>query len=121
MFDAVVCYVFNTYPEIPKLCKMLDEVVRQMVKNQTINEMRFYIDNLVPSIERFLESHDDAMPPSKFARVDPSTYQADPLELFPEGLRNRTSLSQYLWTDGPEIYPEERVSGLVCKRRRIWL
>lgn len=46
MFDAVVCYVFNTYPEIPKLCKMLDEVVRQMVKNQTIDEMRFYVENL---------------------------------------------------------------------------
>jgi hypothetical protein len=89
-----------------------------MVKNQTIDEMRFYIENLVPSIERFLESNDDAMPLSKFARVDPSTYQADPLQLFPEGLRNRTSLSQYLWTKGPEMYPEEHASRFACKRCR---
>jgi hypothetical protein len=45
-----------------------------MVKNQTIDEMRFYVENLIPSIERFLESYDEAMPLLKFARVDPSTY-----------------------------------------------
>ena len=64
MFNALVCYVFNMYPEIPKLCKMLDKVVRQMVKSQTIDEMRIHIENTVPSIESFLESRDDLMPPS---------------------------------------------------------
>jgi hypothetical protein len=33
MFDALVYYVSNRYPEVPKLCKMLDEVVRQIVKS----------------------------------------------------------------------------------------
>jgi hypothetical protein len=92
-----------------------------MIKNQTIDKMRFYIENLILSIKRFLESHDDAMPPSKFTRIDPLTYQTDPLELFPEGLRNRTSLSQYLWTDSLKIYLKERVSGVAYKRRRISL
>lgn len=41
MFDALVCYVFNTYPEIPRLCCKLDIVVRQMVKNESTDEMRF--------------------------------------------------------------------------------
>jgi hypothetical protein len=121
MFDALVCYVFNRYPEIPKLCKMLDEVVRQMVKSQTIDEMRFYIENIVPSIESFSESRDDLMPPSQFTRIDLSIYQADPLELFPARLHNRTDLIQYLQTGDTEIYREEHTSGLACKRRRISL
>lgn len=119
MFDALVCYVFNTYPEIPKLCKMLDEVVHQMVKNQTIEEMRFHIENIVQSIESFLESRGDLMPPSQFTRVDLSMYQADPLEPFPARLHNRTDLIQYQRTGVTEIYEEERASGLACKRRRI--
>jgi hypothetical protein len=31
------------------LCHNLDIVVRQMVKNQTIDEMRFYVEDLVPN------------------------------------------------------------------------
>jgi hypothetical protein len=92
-----------------------------MVKNQTIDEMRFYVEDLVPSIESFLESRDDLMPLSKFVRVDPSAYQADPLELFPARLRNRASLNQYLRTGGAEIYREERASEFAYKRRRISL
>jgi hypothetical protein len=73
MFDALGCYVFNMYPEIPKLCKMLDEVVRQMVKSQTIDEIRFHVENIVPSIKSFFESRDDLMPLSQFTRVDLSS------------------------------------------------
>jgi hypothetical protein len=120
MFDALVCYVSNRYPEVPKLCKMLDEVVRQMVKSQTIDEMRIHIESIVPSIESFLESRDGSMPPSQFTRVNLSMYQADPLELFPARLHNRTDLIQYLRTGGTKIY-EECASGRACKRRRISL
>jgi hypothetical protein len=103
MFDALVCYVFNIYAEIPKLCKMLDKVVREVVQNQTIDEMRVQVENLFPSIESFLKSRDDLMPPSKFAQVDPSTYQADPLTLFSEARpRNRTNQVRYLQTEGGE-------------------
>jgi len=122
MFDALVCYVSNTYPEIPKLCKMLDEVVRHMAKSQMIDEMRIHVESIVPSIESFLESREDLMPPSQFTRVDLSMHQADPLELFPARLHNnRTDLIQYLRTGSTEIYEEERASGLACKRRRISL
>jgi hypothetical protein len=92
-----------------------------MVKNQTIDDMRFYVKDLVPSIESFLESRDDLMPLSEFVRVDLSTYQADPLELFPARLRNRTSLNRYPRTEGAEIYREERASGFACKRRKTLL
>jgi hypothetical protein len=121
MFDALVCYVSNRYPEVSKLCKMLDEVVRQMVKSQTIDEMRIHIESIVPSIESFLESRDGLMPPSQFTRVNLSMYQADPLELFPARLHNRTDLIQHLRTGGTEIYEEECASGRACKRRRISL
>jgi hypothetical protein len=120
MFDALICYVSNRYPEVPKLGKMLDEVVRQMVKSQTIDEMRINIESIVPSIESFLESRDGLMPPLQFTRVNLSIYQADPLELFPARLLNRTDLIQHLRTGGTEIY-EERASGRACKRRRISL
>jgi hypothetical protein len=121
MFNALVCYVFNMYPEIPKLCKMLDKVVRQMVKSQTIDEMRIHIENTVPGIESFSESRDDLMPPSQFTGVDLSMYQVDSLEYFPATLHNQTDLIKYLRTEGTEIDGEERARGLACKRRRISL
>jgi hypothetical protein len=121
MLDALVCYVSSRYPEVPKLGKMLDKVVRQMVKSQKIDEMRIYIDSIVPSIESFLESRDGLMPLSQFTRVNFSMYQADPLELFLARLHNRTGLIQYLRTGGTEVYKEEFASGRVYKRRRISL
>jgi hypothetical protein len=39
MFDTLVCYDFNTCPETVRLCHKLDVVIRQMVKNQTIDEI----------------------------------------------------------------------------------
>lgn len=121
MLNALVCYISNRYPEAPKLCKMLDGVVRQMVKSQTIDEMRIYIESIVPSIESFLKSRDGLMPPSQFTRIDLSIYQADPLELFPAQLHNRPDLIQYLRTRGTEIYKEECASRRTCKRRRVSL
>jgi hypothetical protein len=121
MFDALVCYVFNTYSEIPKFCKMLDQVVRLMVKSQTIDGIRFHIENIVPSIKSFLESRDELMPLSQFTRFDLSMYQAGPLELFPARVHNRTDPISYLQKGGTEISEEEYISGLACKRRRVSL
>jgi hypothetical protein len=76
-------------------------------------------EDLVPSIESFSERHDDLIPIPKFVRVDPLTYQADPLEFFLARLRNLMSLNRYPRTEGAEIYGEDRASGFACKRRRI--
>jgi hypothetical protein len=43
MFNALVYYVSNRYPVVLKLSVMLDKVVREMVKSQTIDEMRITI------------------------------------------------------------------------------
>jgi len=85
MFDTLVCYVSNMYPQIPKLCEMLDSVVRQMIKSQAINEMKTHIERIMPRIESFLKSRDDLIPASQFTRVDLSIYETDPLELFQRG------------------------------------
>jgi hypothetical protein len=45
-------------------------------------------EDLIPSIENFLESRDDLIPLPKFVRVNPLKYQADPLELFLARSRN---------------------------------
>lgn len=90
-----------------------------MVKDQTIDEMRFYVEDLVPSTESFLENRNDLIPLSKFVKIDLSSCQTDPLEPFPVGLRNRVSLNQNLRKENTEIYGEERVNGSACKSRRI--
>jgi len=74
MFNALIYYVSNRYPEIPKLGKILDEVVRQIVKSQTIDKMRINIESIIPSIESFLESRDGLMPLLQFTRVNLSIY-----------------------------------------------
>jgi hypothetical protein len=63
-----------------------------MVQNQTIDETRFYVEDLVPSIESFLESRDDSMPLLEYPRLE-----------------------------GAEMYGEELASGFASKRRRISL
>jgi hypothetical protein len=92
-----------------------------MVKSQTIDKMRIHIESIIPSIESFLESRDGLIPLLQFMRVNLLIYQADPLELFPASLYNRTDLIQYLRTGGTEIYEEECASGRACKRYRISL
>jgi hypothetical protein len=67
--------------------------------------MRFYVENLVPSIESFFESRDDL----KFVTVEPSTYPADPLELSQRG--ELGGLSLYLRTESAELYGEGRGEG----------
>jgi len=44
-----------------------------------IDEMRVYVEDLIPNIESFLESRDGLVAPSKFVRLDPLTYQQIPL------------------------------------------
>jgi hypothetical protein len=81
MFNALICYIINAYLEVLQLCKMLDGVARQMVKNRPLKEMKFHIENILPDVQRLLESRDDLIPLSKFTPVDLLAHQVDPLEL----------------------------------------
>jgi hypothetical protein len=47
---ALVCYATNVFPEFLKLGKALDRVIRHMVKNQPLEEMRPYVESLLPDV-----------------------------------------------------------------------
>ena len=110
MFDALVCYVINTFTAIPRFCKMLDEPVREMVKNQPMEVLKFRVENLLPDIGSFLENRHDLIPPTRF----------DAIERFSETrLRKVTDLIQYVGLGGVESYEPART--LSRKRRRLSL
>ena len=81
MFDALICYVINASPETSRLCKMLDGIARQMVKDRPLKELSLQVENILPSVQCLLESRDDLIPLSKFVPVGPL---ADSLELSSE-------------------------------------
>jgi hypothetical protein len=121
MFNALICYVINACPEVPRLCKMLEGVVRQMVKNRPLKEMKFHVENILPEVQRHLESRDDLIPLSEFVPIDPLAHQVDPLELSLETtpLSQRDQI-QCLRTDDIEL-DSEGAQGLAHKRRRLSL
>jgi hypothetical protein len=118
MFKALVCYVISGSPEIPRICKMLDGVVRQMVKNRTLEEMRFHVEKILPDMQRFLENRDKLIPLSTFTLVDPLAYQVNPLELPSETSLNQEDRIPCQWTDGIEL-DGKGTQGPAYKRRRL--
>lgn len=66
MFDAFLCYVVNTYPEVPRLCRKLDGILRTLVKDQPMDAMMAYVGSVIPDIEKFLLEQDGAFPTSAF-------------------------------------------------------
>jgi hypothetical protein len=86
---------------------MLDGVARQIVKNRQLKEKNFHAENIIPDVQRLLESQDDLMPLWKLALVDPLAYQVDPLVLSLETTSlNRKDQIQCLWTDYIELDSE---------------
>jgi hypothetical protein len=108
MFNVLICYVINACPEVPRLCKMLEGVVQQMVKNRPLKEMKFHVENILLEVRRHLESRDDLIPLSKFTLVDPLAHPVDPLNLSPETTSlNQRDQIQCLRTDDIELDSEE--------------
>jgi hypothetical protein len=120
MFNALLCYVINASPEIPRLSRRLDEVVRQMVKYKPSDKLKFDIDSILPDIQRFFDSQDDLVGLSSFSPVDLSVYHMDPLELFSETPSlNGTNRIQDLRDDTES--EEEGTRALASKRPRLSL
>lgn len=84
MFSALLYYVLNASPEIPRLGKRLDIVVQHMVKHKPVEEMRIHVESILPDVQQLLESQDSLVALSAFAPVDPSVPLVDPLELSSE-------------------------------------
>jgi hypothetical protein len=121
MFNALLYYVINASPEIPRLSKRLDEVVRQMVKHKPSDKLKFDVDSILPDIQRFFDGRDDLVGLSSFKPVDLSVYQMNPLELFSETPPlNGTNRIQDLQMDDTES-EEEGPRALASKRPRLSL
>jgi hypothetical protein len=52
-----------------------------MVKDRPLKEMMLHVENILPNVQRLLESRADLIPLSKFVLVDPLAHKVDPLEL----------------------------------------
>jgi hypothetical protein len=58
MFSALLCYVIKISPEILRLGKRLDSVVRYLVKHMLV-EMRIHVESTLLGVQRLLESQND--------------------------------------------------------------
>lgn len=81
---ALVCYAINVFPELPKLSKALERVVRHMVKNQPSEEMRHYVESLLPDVQCLLDSERHPLPVSALIRFDQDVQCVEVLEVFSE-------------------------------------
>jgi hypothetical protein len=120
MFEALVCYVVNASPEITKICKTVDRVVRHMVKIRPLNEMESRVDSILPDIQRHIEIRDNLVPLSTFTPVKLSTDNVDHLELFSRTKSpKRARQIQYAHPNSIEL--DEGAQGLAYKRRKFSL
>jgi hypothetical protein len=51
MFNVLLYYVINASLEIPRLCKRLGEVVRQMVNYKPLDKIIFDVESILPNIQ----------------------------------------------------------------------
>jgi hypothetical protein len=109
MFNALLYYVINASPEIRRLCKRLDKVVRQMVKHKPLDDIIFDAESILPDIQRLFDSQNDRVSVSSFRPVDVSAYQINLLELSSKTTSlNRSNRIQNLQMDGTESEEEGR-------------
>jgi hypothetical protein len=80
---ALVCYVTNAFPELPRIGKTLDRVVRHMVKNLPLEEMEPLVESILPDVQHLLHTRHDLMPLSTFARFDQEVHHMELLEVLP--------------------------------------
>jgi hypothetical protein len=122
MFKALVCYVFNGSPETPRLCRMLDGVIRQMIKNRSLEDMKFQVEKTLPVLQRLLDSRGDLIPLATFTPIDPLAFQVDPLEL-PSKTTSPSwiTATQFRQVDGIILDGEKGTRELARKRRRLSL
>lgn len=54
MVAALVCYAINVFPELPRIGTALDRVVRHMTRNLPLEQMRSYMESILPDVQRTL-------------------------------------------------------------------
>ena len=117
MFEALVCYIINVSPKIPKLGKILDQTVREMVQNRPPEDIRSHVESILPDIERLVDCQTELVPLSIFAPLD-SLPQQEPLELF-SGLTCLNQNTQFPCSPADDCEVDEGTQELAIKRRRL--
>jgi hypothetical protein len=67
---VLIYYMTNGFPELPRLGKALNRIVRYMVKNLLLEEIRPLVESILPDIQHLLETRRDLMPLLTFTRFD---------------------------------------------------
>jgi hypothetical protein len=62
MTIVLVYYTTNTFAELIKLGKTLDKIVRHIVKNLLSEEIKPYVEDILPDIQCFLSNQRDLLP-----------------------------------------------------------
>jgi hypothetical protein len=64
---TLICYITNTFPELPRISKTLNKVVRHIVKNLPLKEIEPLVENILLNVKHLLYTWRDLMPLSTFA------------------------------------------------------
>ena len=95
-------------------------MVRQMVKNESVEAMRSNIESVVPEIEAFIENRESMIAPVRFTLVDLSVDYADHLDLFSETIPP-TGAGVFLQGGKRVLSGEGNMQKRVSKRRKLSL
>jgi hypothetical protein len=84
MFNIFIYYILNIFPDILKLYKRLDIIIRQIVKNKLIEAIRLNIKSVVLKIKIFIKNCENIIALISFTLINLLIDYADYLNLFLE-------------------------------------
>jgi hypothetical protein len=89
-----------------------------MVKNEPLEAMRLYIENVVPEIETFIKNRESIVALARFSPVDLSVDYTDYLDLFSE-IKPLIRADIYLEKEKIILSREENTQRLAYKHRKV--
>lgn len=77
MMEPFLCYLLNTYPELPGLLRTLDKAGRHILGGQEINTVDSNVD-FIPAFEEFLQSKRGRFLPEAFQSIKQDRFEIIP-------------------------------------------
>lgn len=87
MIEPFLCYVFNTYPEIPFICKKLEAPTRQLFEGSPMDEVSQDLRSCVPDVEDFLMTREGRFLPTVFHHTTVRGIEVDSFAKWPLAFR----------------------------------
>lgn len=79
--EPFLCYLFNTYPELPKLIESLDMVARCILERHQMDSVTRPVEDYIPDVEEFLLTRDGRFLPKLLQRIETRGLCENPLSL----------------------------------------